>query len=354
MHMASTIARSMAAAVLALLLAAVTLGGALAEAAGEAKADMVSSVSGERMMATVDALAQFGTRVFYTSSSADSSAYVHDRLADLGLWVYYQDLNVSDFAVRNVVAVLNGTDRDAPQTLFGAHYDSSGGNLWNFSVGGTVLAPGADDDASGVAAVIELATVLSGVHPKGTVKFVAFTAEEAGLNGSRYFAERERAQGVAYSNTAILDMIGYRMESANEALIFQDYDANSLGDSMSKAVRDYSLDLSVTQVAGKEMTGSDHASFWAAGYPSLLVIEAFSSRLPENPYYHTSLDIPDYLSPDQMVEVTKMVLGGFLSLESAPSSSIPTTAVIIIGAAVIATVAAGAILIIRRHREWET
>jgi leucyl aminopeptidase len=346
------LARLIVAAVFAVLLTATILEGPMAEAASDAKASAVAKVSGDRMMATVEALAQFGTRVFYTSSATNSSVYIYDQFADLGLWVYFQHVDVSGFSVRNIVAVLNGSEGNLPQTLFGAHYDSSSGNLWNLSAGGTLPAPGADDDASGVAAVIELATILSEMHLKGTVKFVAFAAEEAGLNGSRYFAEQELAQGVTYSGTAILDMIGYRIGSTNGAMIFQDYGTNPLGSSMVKAVDDYSLALSVIPVTGKDMVSSDHASFWRVGYPSLLVIEKFSSKLPENPYYHTSMDTPDRLSPEQMVEITRMVLGGFLSLNDPLSPSFPVTIVIMICVAAIAVTAGGAI-ITRKQREPE-
>jgi Zn-dependent M28 family amino/carboxypeptidase len=315
--------------------------------AAESNAATVASVSGDRMIGTVDALAEFGTRVFYTNSSVNSSAYIHDRFADLGLWVYYQDFQVAGFPVRNVVAVMNGSNPNEPQFLFGAHYDSASSSFMNYSVGGTVPAPGADDDASGVAAVLELATTLENRHFMNTVKFVAFAAEESGLNGSSYFVDQEHANGVNYSNTAIMDMVGYRGDTSNEAMIFRDTPGNTLATSMISAVSIYDLNISITAISGYDMEYSDHASFWRIGYPSLLVIEQLDGVTPVNPYYHSPQDTPDRLSKDQIVETTKTVLGGFLDLVNPPGSKRASSAPIILGFAVIAVTAVGAVYLIR-------
>lgn len=313
---------------------------------------MLNDVSGLRLTHTVGDLAAFQTRAFYTNSSWNSSIYIHDRFVELGLWVYYQDLVVSGFAVRNVVAVKNGSDTNVPQYLFGAHYDSTNKQAHNFTEGEILVAPGADDDASGVAAVVELATILRNSTFGSTLKFVAFAAEESGLNGSRYFAEGERADNIAYADTVILDMIGFRLGTENRIMIFRDASDNTLASSIPSAIDYFGLSLSTTTITGHDMVYSDHASFWADGYPSLLIIEQLVDLSPANPYYHTSEDTLDHLSADQMVEVTRAVLGGFILLENPVKPKHDSTLPVIIGAVIIASVIVS-VIYLSRHRKVE-
>ncbi len=314
---------------------------------------ILDKVSGSQMGESMDELVSYHTRAFNTNSSLNSSTYIHDELEDLGLWVYYQYLNVAGFSVRNVVAVKNGSAPAAPQYLFGAHYDSAPIDPVNYSSDNVLGAPGADDDASGVAAVIELARVLADSSFQNTLKFVAFAAEETGLNGSRYFAEHERSAGVVYDNTAILDMIGFRAELENRVMVFSGSTTNNLSHSIAVAVDHYDISLSIEVVSGYTMRASDHASFWEMDYPSLLVIEQVVNQAPVNPYYHSANDTPDHLSIDQMVAVTKALLGGFLLLESPLQRSGTPYPAIMIGLTVAIVAAVAIVYAIRRRRSVE-
>lgn len=311
---------------------------------------ILDEVSGSRMGESMSRLVSYNTRAFNTNSSLNSSTYIHDELEGLGLWVYYQYLDVNGFSVRNVVAVKNGSDAAAPQYLFGAHYDSAPIDHVNYSSSNALPAPGADDDASGVAAVIELARVLEGSSFRNTLKFVAFAAEETGLNGSSYFAEHERLAGIEYENTAILDMVGFRAELENRVMIFSGSTTNNLSHSIAVAVEHYDISLSIEVVSGYNMRSSDHASFWEMDYPSLLIIEQMVNQAPVNPYYHSANDTPDHLSTDQMVAVTKALLGGFLLLESPlVGKGVPYLA-IVIGVTIASVAAISIIYAIRKRR----
>ncbi len=326
---------------LAALLAIIAIGtpaNGVALASVDDSKELLDDVSGANFVGTIGDLEAFNTRAYYASAGWNSSIYVHERLAELGLWVYYQDLDVSGFQVRNVVAVKNGSDPAEPQYLFGAHYDSANKETTNYSQGETLAAPGADDDASGVAAVLEIARVLESATFTNTIKFVAFAAEEAGLNGSRYFAEQEHNAGVVYENTALMDMIGFRAELQNRSMIFSGSSLNTLSSSIISAVDRFDLDLSVQVVTGYEMTFSDHASFWEVGYPSLLMIEQLVNLAAVNPYYHTSADTLSTLSVGQMVVITKAVLGGFLLLESPVKTGGVSATTIMIGIMVVLAV----------------
>jgi leucyl aminopeptidase len=300
---------------------------------------LVQSVSGDRIMNTVRDLEAFGSRIYYVESCLEAGEYIFERFSALGLYVYYQDLSVNGYLARNVVAVLNGSDPSGRQILFGAHYDSANVLATDYLVGQTVSAPGADDDASGVAAVVELATVLSGTRPVRTVKFVAFAAEESGLNGSRHFVRNEVDSGVRYEATAILDMIGYRAGTVDSALLLTREAGNKFATAATSAVERHHLDIMMRIEVNASITYSDHYPFWLAGYPSMLVIEEVSAGQVSNPYYHTSNDTSDKLSQSQIEGVTAALLGAFLDLDSVRGRDYVAIAAAGTAAAAVASVA---------------
>ena len=297
--------------------------------ASQYSSDVVDGVSGSEIMESVIALQGFGpsdgvsSRAFYLNSTDEVAAYIHDRLADLGLYVTYQEFEISGHEVRNVIGVLNGTDPAAPCALFGAHYDSENYVVDNLSEAVQTYgsAPGADDDASGVAAVIEIARVLKDSDFRNTIKFVAFTAEEAGydysggLKGSTVFAWSEKLAGVSYLGTVIMDMIGYRLGDQNILTIIKQGSTDLYSDSIVNAADQYGIDLSISTLVDPSSDYSDHYPFWSYGYPSILLIEEFTDTGDlVNPNYHTANDTYDKLSEEQMVATVKATVGGTLSL----------------------------------------
>ena len=312
---------------------------------------MVNGVDGNRIMSTVTELQDFGSRAFFLDSMWNASIYIHDRFAELGLWVRYQYFEANGFPQRNVIAVMNGTDPVAPQYLFGAHYDSITLALLDYEEGVPTSAPGADDDASGVAATIELATALHDKKFNSTIKFVAFGAEESGLNGSVTFVQEELASGVLYADTVIMDMIGYRTSEQNRAFIFRDTNANTMSQSLQRAVYAYGLNLSLTYVSGTSVGFSDHYPFWLAGYPSMLVIEEIVDGLPVNPHCHTENDTAAHLSAEHMAVITKALLGGFLELQSPQNERTSYAGVLIVSATVVVAIAIVLSLYIMKRRK---
>lgn len=284
--------------------------------------EIVDRISGSRIIATIQDLEEFGSRAFYLNQSNASAQYVYERFAQLGLDVEYQEFMVSSHHVRNVIATLHGTSNSEGVLLFGAHYDSENKLADSYNAGANLSAPGADDDASGVAAVVELATVLSDQHFANTIKFVAFAAEEmgyddsGGLKGSSHFVEMERNRGVVYAGSAIIDMIGYRGTNGNHVVAV----VNSNEDPLSRAILDSvtrnGLSLQLDIDLNASVTWSDHYPFWIAGYPSMLLIEELGGpwEFPVNPYYHSSDDTSGTLSESQMENATKALAGGTLQM----------------------------------------
>lgn len=273
------------------------------------------------MLATVQDLQDLGSRAFCIDQTREAAEYVHGRFHELGLDVSYQDFTFAGYSASNVVAVIQGAQPDADILLFGAHYDSENNMATDLSLAQALPAPGADDDASGVAAVIELAEALRDVRSKQTLKFVAFGAEEmgfddtGGLKGSSHFVALEKAGGVVYECAVVLDMIGYAGSLGDRGVIVTSSADAPFADAAKKAVGKWNLDLLLSVQRNSMITYSDHASFWSAGYPAVLVVEELSeSGRPINPYYHSSDDTVEKLSGSQMESLTRCLLAGALAI----------------------------------------
>jgi len=306
---------------------------------------LVASIDIDRMMGTVDALQDFGSREFHLESSRQAAEFLYEAFEEIGIPVEYQYFMVEDTRVSNVVATLHGSDGEADMYLFGAHYDSE--NMWvsNISTAENLTAPGADDDASGVAAVLEMARVLKSSGFPATVKFVMFGAEEYGYDntggrrGSQHFAAQEASLGHVYSGTATLDMIGYRDGNDNKAVLVVNDDGYALADSTSRAVDRFGTDLDLEVLVDPTITYSDHSSFWDEGMPSMLVVEELDDLFfPVNPSYHTSYDTVDILSPEQLEAVTEALLGGLLLVDDGDDYTLLIFGTAIMSAAIVSVV----------------
>ncbi len=311
-----------------LSIAASTPNSALAQFDKQTAADLVNEVSGERIMRTIHDLEDFGSRAFYLNSSGDVATYIYGLFQTMDVPVEYQEFMAGVHRAKNVVATVPGTSADAAQFLFGAHYDSENEYARTYSDGQMLPAPGADDDASGVACVVELARVLSNLKLRNTVKFVAFGAEESGYDssggmaGSGSYVESEKANGTVYEACWILDMIGYGGGSGNHTVMIVNENSTRLGSDLREVIGPLGIELSI-EVESHSSLNSDHLRFWAAGYPAALLIESDPTTGVHqfNPYYHTSEDTVDKLSEGQIVAVTQGLVATFADMTSLESTN---------------------------------
>lgn len=166
-------------------------------------------VSSEELQSTIVALqgmssndgTGIGTRHYTTQGNVMAAEYLYQRFAAYGLEVWYEDFVTNDgLLALNVVAELPGTDPSATYLVLG-HFDS-------LNPDDLASSPGADDNATGVAGMLEIARILSRyklVHP---VRFFATNVEEVGLQGVQDFAARAAAEGVPIDGAYNLDAIG--------------------------------------------------------------------------------------------------------------------------------------------------
>jgi Zn-dependent M28 family amino/carboxypeptidase len=274
-----------------------------------AVAALLRGVSPDRLRGYVEALA------FPRHYLADRPANVRARDLLIGLlrgWGYAPALQGS---YDNVVAAPAG---DGPYLLLGAHYDS---------VPGT---PGADDNASAAAAVLECARLLRG-GGAGRVMFVFFNREEDGLLGSREFVAGLPGRGRAVGEAHVFEMVGFRTRAPGSQRLppgLPGVVAPDTGDFLglianrrSNAAAEDLLGLAATYLPGfpvlalktyfgvERLLGhlhrSDHAPFWAAGLPAVMWTDTSEFR---NPHYHRPTDTPDTLDYDFLADVTRLAL----------------------------------------------
>ena len=197
----------------------------------------------------------------------------------------------------NVIGMLQGTTRPNEYLVLGAHFDS-------------VNNPGADDNGSGTAGVLEAARVLSQYTFERTIIFAAFDREEQGLKGSTAWVNDHSTWDIR--GMVSLDMIGFNPSGSahDTALIYGRGSSDPLKTALSGAVSTYGA-INCTVLG--QLDASDHAPFEWKGYQAALLIEG---AVWSNPNYHKptdSVDTPNYLDYDYATRMTKGSAGWLAS-----------------------------------------
>ncbi|HEY6157467.1 MAG TPA: M28 family peptidase [Gemmatimonadales bacterium] len=258
--------------------------------------------------------------------------YIARELTALGL-----DAQLAPFSFRrrtyhNVVGVVRGSDPRRPRLVVGAHFDS------------TAHTPGADDNASGVAALLECARLLAGRRPSAGIEFVGLDLEELQTVTGRYrvgsqaFARARRARGDELAGALILEMVGYRDPTPGAQTVppllgievprTGDFLA-AVGDARSRELLDRFVAAARAAVPELPLVPyrtrlrgwllpltrlSDNASFWDARYPSLMLTDTAFLR---NPHYHQRSDTDATLDYEFMALVTEATAGAVVRLTDA-------------------------------------
>jgi hypothetical protein len=248
-------------------------------------ASMIEEVDASLITATVQHLEDYGTRNAYTQQSVQAQNWIADEFESMGLEVELMNFSMpGGSASDNVIATLTGTLYPQEYVVVGAHYDS-------YSNSGA--APGADDNASGTAGVLEIARIMSQYSFDRTLVFCAFSGEEYGLYGSEAYANRCAQQGMDIHGYFNLDMIGYLQ---NGSYIHTDliYPASA------QELADFYTDICGIYLPGfliepgmLQGGDSDHTSFNNNGFMGIFPFEDSQNY---SPYIHTSNDLvgPSY------------------------------------------------------------
>ncbi len=248
---------------------------------------MLAQMQASNIGQTIVDLSAFTNRYYKTAGGVSASNWLTQRWTNLAGGrsdVKVEQFNHPSWAQKSVILTIRGSDNGREVVVLGAHLDSINKN----GTTETTLAPGADDDASGVASLTEILRVLMNANykPKRTLKFMAYAAEEVGLRGSQEIAQNYAGMGVNVVGVMQLDMTNYR-GSAKDIYIYTDYTDAGQNDFVTRLIQTYLPTLQI----GSDRCGyacSDHASWSAQGFAASMPFE--SSFNQDNPHIHTAND----------------------------------------------------------------
>lgn len=231
-----------------------------------------------------------------------AQAWLEQKLAELGYAPQAQPFNATG---RNILASKPGDGSTEAIVILCAHYDAMPGGLAN--------APAADDDGSGVGALLEAARVLRDaefVHP---IVFALWDEEEQGLVGSAFYAGGMAANDAPIHAVVNMDAIAWDGNGDAKARVHTRPIANSLAiaDTVMACNQRYGIGLDMI-LTNPGATYSDHASFWNEGYGAVLVIEEFNDD--GNPYYHTPNDRVQHFDGPYYEKLAKLSIAAVASL----------------------------------------
>lgn len=270
--------------------------------------ELMAQVSHENITATVQHLQDYGTRNAYHANSVEAQNWIADQFTAMGLEVEIMDFSMpSGAASDNVIATLPGTKYPNEYVICGGHYDS-------YTYSG--LAPGADDNASGTAGVLEIARILSQYEFDRTLVFGAWSGEEYGLYGSAAYAARAAQMGMDIHGYFNLDMIGY-LKPGNTTIkttLIYPASAEELADFYEAVCATY-LPEFVIEDGALSGGDSDHTSFNNNGFMGIFPFEAVPDY---SPYIHTSNDIigPSYNNAEMAGIFTQASLASVVTMSN--------------------------------------
>lgn len=260
---------------------------------------------------------------------------IFNRFAEHNLETYLQSFDYGAYTAANIIGNKTGTEQETSIYILGGHFDSVNN------------APGADDNASAVAGMLETMRILSDYSFKKTIKYIGFDLEEAGLIGSSQYVQQGIIPGENIEGMIDFEMIGYYSEAQNSQTfppgfnllypaLYNEVSAEGfrgnfitnvseadnsvpLMNVFENAAATYVPELKVKSVIAPsswqtltpDFGRSDHAPFWVSGIPALMLTDGANYR---NPNYHTPGDTIGTLNFTFMANVVKATVAALIDL----------------------------------------
>lgn len=240
--------------------------------------EIVSRVDNDSILNFVHTLQNFITRNSFTQGCINAVNWAKGYMENHGLDNVYLHSYQNSYAPNLIGIKLGQTDS---YYVISAHIDATAGNPW----WPENIAPGADDNGSGSAGVLEAVRVTEGYNFHYSIFFILFTGEEQGLVGSGAWCNQHSSDPIL--GDINLDMIGYVNFYPESLDLVSNYQSVWLMDSFVIYTQNYVPQLKTRTIVNPNFWYSDHSSFWDIGKPAILGIEDIG--VP-NPYYHTRGD----------------------------------------------------------------
>jgi Peptidase family M28 len=266
---------------------------------------LVNQLSRSRLEADLTKLVSYPTRLSTSTHYTNAANWVREQLDAMNYNTQSQSIMVEGRTSQNIIADKPGTGAgNRNMIIVTAHLDS-------VNIAGSLLsAPGADDNGSGSAGLLQIARVLRGYSNKHDLRFIFFGGEEQGLLGSEHYVaglpDQEKARIRAVVN---MDMIGSLNSLAPSVLLEGDPLSQNVIDGLMAAAATYTS--LIIQIALKS-SDSDHVSFIKNGIPAVLTIEGTDGA---NKRIHTENDTIDHINYELALEILRMNIA-FVAISS--------------------------------------
>ncbi len=301
---------------------------------------LLAQISADRLRQHIQALEGIRHRMAAPQALEKAAAYICAAFQDLNYPVALLPFSLDDQLYHNLLATRPGTNYPDEHVLVIAHFDS------------VAVTPGADDNASGIAAMLELARIFQAQTFQRTVHFAAVNLEErqiegasldeTGLFGSRALAAYARQNDWQVKGAIVYDTIAYAGEdkpqqfppglpiqapaSGNFIAVIGNQASAALVQGYAQAIQQYQIPLPLLPLvvpskgeALPDTRRSDHAPFWDAGYTAILLTDTANFR---NPHYHQPTDTLDTLNLDFAAQVARAT-GGLIAALAEIGESTP-------------------------------
>lgn len=238
------------------------------------------------LRATIDGLASFHNRYYQSDSGVAAARWLEARWRDLAMGMPGASVRAvthSGWKQPSVVLTIPGASQPDELVVLGGHLDSING-MWG---GADKKAPGADDNASGIAVLTEAVRVLgeAGFRPQRTVQFIGYAAEEVGLRGSADLAKQYKAAGTKVAGVVQFDMTNSPGSGPGIWVLTDNVDP-ALSAHLKALVEAYTGVPALQTACGYGC--SDHASWTRSGYPASAAFESAFNTMNKN--IHTERD----------------------------------------------------------------
>jgi hypothetical protein len=281
--------------------------------------DLVAQVNADELISEVEWLIGLGVRFSRSDNIQAVADSLEARLASFGLTTEQHTFPMGiegNLIVPNVIATKVGSVEPDSVFVLCAHYDAT-------SEVAFVDTPGADDNGTGTVTLLTAARLLSTVSVDYTVKFVLFAGEEQGMVGSDYWVQDMAAEGLPIIGALNFDMMGWWENGVTFDLEIETNNASRwLADAICWAADTYTTMPYQLHVDDSAWWG-DFYRFWQNGFAAVNHEESWDWGDPDfNPYYHTTDDTPDKLSPDFFEGSARICVAALASLAGASSPSV--------------------------------
>jgi hypothetical protein len=266
--------------------------------------DMIQQVDVDLVSYYLDNLVRYGVRYTGTLKCELAGDYIYNEFEDMGLFVQYHDWSFDGFTSRNIVATLNGSDPSSDAIfIVCAHYDTFENS------------PGANDDGSGVAAVMAIADVCSKYSFNHTIRFVCFSGEEVGTYGSLFYARDAYENEDNIVAVLNLDIIGYADSDYGGRIIRFHHEKRSswIVEFASEISEKYNETVDMIVEDMPNYRGHDGQAFVDYGYDAVWIAEHDGHG-----WGHSPNDTLEHINYTYLAKATKFMLAVLVELADRP------------------------------------